>query len=221
MGSDWDIIGREGLQFYGKMSASISHEIKNVLAIINENAGLLEDLALMAEKGKTVDMQRFKTVAGKIRRQVARADDIVKNLNRFAHSADDFKGDVDLNDALRFVVTLSNRLFDMKGVRVEQAPVEGSVVVTNTLFLLLNLFWSCLSFAMESTGDDKKVHLLVEKLDSGARIRFSNLSGIGKISDAQFPSTKEEALLNALKARISFNESEGELILELPDCVDH
>ena len=33
----WDIIGGEGLQFFGKMSASISHEIKNVLAIINEN----------------------------------------------------------------------------------------------------------------------------------------------------------------------------------------
>ena len=33
-----------GLFFFGKMSASISHELKNVLAIINENAGLAEDL---------------------------------------------------------------------------------------------------------------------------------------------------------------------------------
>ena len=37
------MIAREGFQFFGKMSASISHEIKNALAIINENAGLLED----------------------------------------------------------------------------------------------------------------------------------------------------------------------------------
>ena len=221
MGSDWDIIGREGLQFFGKMSASISHEIKNILSIINENAGLLEDLALMAEKGKAVDMERFKTVAGKIRSQVVRADDIVKNLNRFAHSADGFKEHVDLNDALIFVIALSNRLFDMKGVSVEQAPVDVSVVITTTLFLLLNLLWSCLNVSMESTVEEKKVHLLVEKLDRGAQIRFSNLRNIGKISEDQFPSPKEKALLNALGARMSFNENEGELILELPDGVDH
>jgi hypothetical protein len=40
-----DSLGRQGLQFFGKISASVSHEIKNVLAVIGENAGLLEDLA--------------------------------------------------------------------------------------------------------------------------------------------------------------------------------
>jgi C4-dicarboxylate-specific signal transduction histidine kinase len=218
--SDWDIIGKEGLQFFGKMSASVSHEIKNVLAIINENAGLLEDLALMAEKGKAVDMGRFKTVAGKIKTQVSRADDIVKNLNRFAHSSDDFKGDVDVNDALRFVVVLSHRLFDMKGLSVEQVPVDSSVVITTTLFLLLDLLWLCLSFAMESTGDEKKIHLLVEKLDRGARISFSNLKSRGQISEDRFPSAKEKALLNALGARMDINESEGELILLIPEAIE-
>jgi C4-dicarboxylate-specific signal transduction histidine kinase len=220
VGSEWNIIGKEGLQFFGKMSASISHEIKNVLSIINENAGLLEDLASMAETGRPIDMGRFKTVAGKIRRQVARADDIIKNLNRFAHSADDFKEDVDLDDALDFVIGLTNRLFVIQGVSVEQTSVEGSVVIQTTLFLLQNLLWLCLSFAMELTGDEKKVRLFVEKPDRGARIRFSNLKGIGKISKDRFPSSKEKALLNALGAKISFNESEGELILELPDGVD-
>jgi hypothetical protein len=37
------------------MTASISHEIKNVMAIINESAGLLEDYSLMAEKGMPID----------------------------------------------------------------------------------------------------------------------------------------------------------------------
>ena len=49
MNNQWDIIGGEGLQFFGKMSASISHEIKNVLAIINENTGLIEDSDLTKE----------------------------------------------------------------------------------------------------------------------------------------------------------------------------
>lgn len=36
---------------FAKISAAISHEIKNTLSIINENAGLLEDYAQMAEDG--------------------------------------------------------------------------------------------------------------------------------------------------------------------------
>jgi C4-dicarboxylate-specific signal transduction histidine kinase len=220
VGSEWDIIGKEGLQFFGKMSASISHEIKNVLAIINENAGLLEDLALMAEKGRQIDMDRVKTVAGKIRNQVVRADNIVKNLNRFAHGADDFKGEVELDDALRFVVMLSSRLFDMHGVSLEQTPVDNSVLITTTPFLLQNLLWLCMNFAMEVTGEEKKVQLFVEKVAGGARIRFSNLRNIEKISKDRFPTPKEKALLSALGAGMSFDVSRGEIILLFPDEVE-
>ena len=221
MGSDWEIIGKEGLRFFGKMSASISHEIKNVLAIINENAGLFEDLALMAEKGRMMDMDRFKTIAGKIRNQVVRADDIVKNLNRFAHSVDDFKREVDLNDALKFLIALSRRLFDRQRVSFEQSSVDNPVLITTTPFVLQNLLWLCLSFVLEVTGDEKKVHLFVEKLERGARIRFSNLRDVETISEDRFPSPKEKALLNALGARISLDVSGGEFILFLPDEVEH
>jgi hypothetical protein len=50
MSWNWELLGETGLQFFGKMSASISHEIKNVMAIINENAGLLEDLTVDERK---------------------------------------------------------------------------------------------------------------------------------------------------------------------------
>ena len=220
MDSDWDIIGKEGLQFFGRISASISHEIKNILAIINENAGLLEDLALIAEKRKQVDIERFKTVAGKIRSQVVRADDIVKNLNRFAHSTDNFKSEVDLNDAVRFVAALCRRLFEMQGVSLELTLVDRSTVITTLLFVLQNVLWLCMSFAMEAAGDEKRVCLIVEKLESGAKIRFSNLRGIEKIPEGRFPSPKEKALLNATGARISFDASAGEFVLLLPDNIE-
>ncbi|NNG12708.1 MAG: sensor histidine kinase, partial [Halobacteria archaeon] len=37
------------LRYFGKVTASISHELKNVLAILNEHTGLLQDLTAMAE----------------------------------------------------------------------------------------------------------------------------------------------------------------------------
>jgi len=220
MGSDWDIIGKEGLRFFGKMSASISHEIKNVLAIINENVGLLEDFTLMAEKGRPIDMERFKTVAGKIRSQVGRADGIVKNLNRFAHSADHFSGEIDLNESLGFVVALSERSAAMANVSFEHMETGRTVPLNTTPFFLQNLLWLCLHFAIEVANEDKKVHLLVEKMENGARIRFSNLRSTEKMPEDLFPSQKEKALLNALGAQISLDEAEGELILLLPDGLE-
>jgi len=53
-----DIVGETGLQFYGKICASLSHEIKNALAIINEDAGLLNDFAALADQGRPLDPER-------------------------------------------------------------------------------------------------------------------------------------------------------------------
>ena len=55
-----------GLAYVGAMSASISHELKNVLAVIHENAGLLEDLSLRADQGVPLEPERLKTICGRI-----------------------------------------------------------------------------------------------------------------------------------------------------------
>ena len=221
MGSDWEIIGKEGLQFFGKMSASITHEIKNVLAIINENAGLLEDFTLMAEKGRPIEMERFKTVAGKIKNQVRRADGIVKNLSRFAHSADAFTEEIDLNEVLKFVVSLSGRLADMQGIALEQMHADRPVMVTTTPFCLQNLLCLCLDFAMEVTGTEKNIHLSAEKMENGAQIRFSHLRDMEKIPGDRFPTQKEKALMGAIGARLSIDPGGGELRLMLRGDIEN
>ena len=76
------------VQVFARISASISHEIKNILSIINENAGLLDDFAQMADRDEGVAVERVRSVTGIIAKQVDRSNTIMKNLNRFAHSAD-------------------------------------------------------------------------------------------------------------------------------------
>ncbi|MEJ2283420.1 MAG: histidine kinase dimerization/phospho-acceptor domain-containing protein, partial [Desulfobacterales bacterium] len=89
MGYKPDIIAETGLQFFGRISASVTHEIKNVLAVVGENAGLLEDLTLMADRGQPIDPARLKKMSETVKKQVARADEILKNMNRFAHTSDE------------------------------------------------------------------------------------------------------------------------------------
>lgn len=213
MSWNWELLGETGLQFFGKMSASISHEIKNVMAIINENAGLLEDLTVMAEKGMPIDPERLKTQAGRIMKQIRRGDDIVKGMNRFAHSVDDPLRQADLNDTLGLMATLSGRFASMRGVTLELEPPSSQVPIITNPFFLQNLIWLCLDFAMGSTGTGKTVALRAERVETGPKIRFSKLLDLAKAETGSFPGERETALLQALKAGLVIHKELGEMHL--------
>lgn len=216
MNNQWDNTGGEGLQFFGKMSASISHEIKNVLAIINENTGLIEDYTLMAEKGTPFDPGKFKSLAERVGAQVRRADAIVKNMNAFAHSIDDLTKAIDLSDFLEFARALFARFAVMRGIALESKPSERSLMITTSPFFLLNLTWLCLNFAMDAAGSEKAVGLSAIKTDTGAQIRFMGLKALGEALTGEFPGKNEKTLLEWLKAEIEIAQDRGEIILNLP-----
>lgn len=215
MGIKWDIIGEEGLRFFGKMSASISHEIKNALAIINESAGLLHDFCLMAEKGRPIEPERLKGPAEKVLNQIRRTDGIVKNMNRLAHSIDAFAISIDLGEIMGFMGDLSSRFASMRGVTLELKPATRPVMVTTSPFFLENLIWLCLDFAMDAVGEGKAVGLVTEETQNGARIRLTQLDGL-QASENRFPTGREEALLDVLGAELMPDLEVGELIITLP-----
>lgn len=151
----------DGLRFFGMISASISHEIKNVLAIISESAGLMEDLLLLAQKGGRLDMEKFQAVCAKVRRQTQRADGIIKNMNRFSHSVDQDVKRLDLNELIILVRALIDRLAAMRGVSLEETRANEAVWVTTNPFLLTRQIWACIDFAMSVAAPEKKVQILV------------------------------------------------------------
>lgn len=112
------IISQICIDTFARIAASISHEIKNTLSIINENAGLLEDLAAMAGDDGGVSGERIKRATSSIARQVERSNVIMKNLNRFAHSGDVPIAWVNLDEVLDLVLNLSSRQAAMKQVGV-------------------------------------------------------------------------------------------------------
>ena len=161
-----------GLAFFGQVSASISHEIKNVLAVINENAGLLEDLVLMAEKGAPPDIERLGRLAETVGRQVRRADGILKMMNRFAHSADHAVEQVDLFETATFVTDLCGRMIGMGRLAVTtMAPVEPVRVFTHR-FYLQHLLWACIEAMIQAGRRGGEIRISFEKTAKGATVRF-------------------------------------------------
>ncbi|WP_031479785.1 HAMP domain-containing histidine kinase [Maridesulfovibrio frigidus] len=156
MGSSDTVQGRDGLCFFGKVSATISHDVKNVLAIINEEAGLLQDLSLMAGQGMELDPERLVKLAKKIQNQVKRGDTIIKNMNKFAHSVDVPESEVDFYEMTSLVVALFTRMAASKCVTV--VLKEGEMVAGKCdPFVAEMLIARCLEVSMDSAGKNHEI----------------------------------------------------------------
>ncbi len=212
-----NIIAETGLQFYGRMSASISHEIKNVLGIINENAGLLEDFTLMADRGIPIDPARLKKMAATVMNHVSRGDEIIKSMNRLAHSIDSTIAAVEVNKIIELFIALTARLTAMRTVTVEPNLSENPVTIRTSPFFLINLLWLCLEFAMDAGGEIKQVELATEQTENGAKIKFRQLAGLPDAVLKSFPSEREKSLLDLLEADLTVDPVAGEIVLKLSD----
>ena len=216
MTQDAGTIGQAGLQFFGKMCASVSHDIKNVLAVINENAGLLEDFCLMADKGRPIDPARLKRLAGDIQEQIRRGDRIVTGMNRFAHSADAPSMDVDLSELTDLLAALALRFAAARGVQVHVKRPRGAVRITTAPFVLLNLMWLCLDEAMAFAGPERIVELAAEDSADGACLRFCRIQRLKDTPDGSLPTVLSSVLCSFLRAQVSFDPDANQMTLLLP-----
>ena len=216
-----EIVTETGLQFFGRISASISHEIKNVLAIVNENAGLLEDLTLLADRGQPLDPARLKMMAQAVKKQVGRADGIIKNMNRFAHSIDQTITTDDLDQTIELVIALTTRLAAMRGIEVHLKLPASPLRITTAPFYLMNLLWLCLDFSMSASGNEKQVELVVEETESSVQIRFRRLTGLNTALLETFPSDREKYLLDVLEADLTVEPARDEIALRLLKNIDN
>jgi signal transduction histidine kinase len=210
-----DMQGETGLKFFGAVTASISHEMKNRMAIINEQAGLLEDLVRMAGQGRELDHARLLRLADSVKSQISMADDIIKNMNRFAHLPDVFWQTSDLCDLVSLAARLSKRMADTKGVRLETRVPETAVKVTTSPFLLLNLIWLCLERVVGFSPKERVVLLGCEKTPEGASLWVSaDAVAEGPMETFLFEETKK--LADNLKADFILNPEAKRLTFTLP-----
>ena len=210
-----DLIAETGLAFFGRISASISHELKNVLAIVNENAGLLEDLTLMADRGQAIDPARLKIMAAAVQKQVGRADEILKNMNRFAHSIDETVAEIHLNPTIKLFMALTDRFAAMRGVTVDLQLPDSPLKIRTAPFFLMNILWLGLDFSMSASGDEKRVELVVDESETSVRIRFRRLAGLTEELWGAFYSDREKKLLAVLAADMTIEHGSEEITLRL------
>ncbi len=140
--------------FMGRITAGATHEIKNVLAIIKESAGLIEDLMAIGQKNGRMPTEKLMKTLAKIADQVHRGVELSTRLNEFAHAADQDAASVELNTAVERVVSLSQRFARLKRVRLEAHQKDAERAVFTDPLGFLMLMFSGIELLMNHVGEN-------------------------------------------------------------------
>jgi len=215
----WKAVSEESLRFFGAMSASVSHEIRNKLAVINEKAGLVQDMTLAVKSGRAIDPDRLEMQAGKIIDQVRQANRVVSVLNRLAHSVDAPRIRIDLADLIGLVTELYGRKAAQAEVTINAVVAADQVSVITSPFLLAALIGACIDAAIPKVDDSATMTITAEVVTDGATIRLRNLTGV-EDSDVDLggQDTGARAMLEMLGGRLAADRQRGEFVLEISNC---
>ncbi|SKA69749.1 hypothetical protein [Desulfobaculum bizertense] len=164
---DWT----DELTCFGKVAASVSHEFKNHLATIREKAGLLSDLLAMQARGKDVSLARITQLALDVQKRTVHADEAVKRLNRFAHSVDHLREEVNMTEAVELATGLFFRLATMRGVELKVQPADD-VMVLGSPFAIQQMLLACLDACTLTMSEHSVLGIGLLKKDGDAVVRF-------------------------------------------------
>ncbi len=175
----------------GELAAGIAHEINNPVAIMVEEAGWLEDLLEDNPFKSANNFDEFVRALGQIHTQGRRCKEITHKLLSFARKTDSNVNDVQINDAIREIVSLTAQMARYNNVIIETylnqdipyiriSPSELQQVILNLINNAIDV--------MEKTGGTIKIetkiseleknHLVISIEDDGPGIPKDNLERI-------------------------------------------
>ena len=191
--------------FLGKITASMTHEIKNTLAIILESSGLLSDLLTFSEPGSFPHQEKFQKVLGTINEQVNRGVVLATRLNQFAHSMDEPLAEVRLAELQELVVALMQRLARRRGVVLAALAPDREVSFRSDPFRLLLVLCSIIEHLADSLESGGKILLQAPPAKEGVaillEIQGAPKAGLEGLTATLFPSLRD--IVAALGAELA------------------
>ena len=215
MGKDLGIISAEGLYFFSISNRLISHELKNILAIISESLGLIDELIELSDSGMKLDPGKLRSLSRSVIEEIERANSIIRSMNSFAHSVDEFITEVDINRIIALIIEIIKLNPSSKKIKILFEGTDQLMLQTSPFFLGI-LIHRAIDFACLCTGPEKKITISALQNTDEVKIVFSGLADVKGI----FPASKDEILAKAISSGIMLRPSTGELHIELPQTIE-
>lgn len=150
--------------FMGEVTASITHEMQNVLAIIQQSAGLMGDFLDLSRRETMKSLgfrkgfqyhDKFRTLIGAINEQVERGTGLSEGLNRLAHVTDDQGGRSDMTRLSRLLFSLIRRIARKRRIEfVLETPETAGPVMADCppMTALMSLYGVARAFVGALSG---------------------------------------------------------------------
>lgn len=206
------ILVKEGFPFFGQMNATISHELKNIMATISETSGLINDLIEVSGNGKNIDLDLIKNSSQAVVEEVQRGFKTIKQMNVFAHSVDNLLYEIDLGDTIELMVNLSHFLSYSSRVDLNRKETTQGKIFTCP-FLLQHLIYDVLKHAYRLVGHKGLLSVTVLHEEKRHAVIFDNVSHDEKTS---FPDERVQDIALVLGVTISTGEDGNGIVLDIP-----
>jgi hypothetical protein len=160
----------DGLRFFGAITASTTHELRNVVATIEQITGLLEDHIAGLQTGQTPSLERLENVRERIAKQTRRAGAVIDRLNLFAHTVDEPYCNFDLCDLLRNLLGVCERLAMLWKARIAADFPNEKLLMQARPFEIQRAVFACLEDLWTQAEPGTELKLTISKCGGGATV---------------------------------------------------
>ncbi|MBD3402886.1 hypothetical protein GF420_08315 [candidate division GN15 bacterium] len=191
-------VPEEPIAFFGAVTAATTHDLNNVISIIDQTAGLLEDLVFAAENGSSIEIEQLSRVSESIQRQTRRGIATIKRLNRFAHTTDEPTLEFELNETLENLLVLVQRLADRREVDLKVTPRHEPIKLTASPFLIQHAIFAVYASLLRVSEAGTELSVSVSGGAAAAVVTFD----LGSASGASPDLTVAQSLAESVGMRL-------------------
>lgn len=162
----------------GRLATGVAHEVNNPLAVIQQNAGLIQDLLEMVEKNKYSSTLDKSLLA--VQNAVNRCKVITHRLLGFARRMDVSLEDIDVNELVKEVLGFLDKEAMYNYINIETTFSEDLPHIHSDRGQLQQVFLNIINNAIDAIGKDGVIlirsgtfddnHIELEICDSGTGI---------------------------------------------------
>lgn len=154
----------------GRLAAGVAHEVNNPLAIINEKAGLLQDLISFSEEYK--DDERLNSIVASIIAAVERAGTITHRLLGFARKADVSIQKMDVENIILEVISFIKKEAEYKNIAIQVHVAEDVPQIISDRGKLQQILLNLATNAIAAMPEGGSLEILVNDIRGENGIRL-------------------------------------------------
>ena len=170
------------LALLGRVTASTSHEFKNVLAILRESFGLIKDVLDMNGKNKLKHQDKIDRALDNVERHMSRGVDITNRLNLFAHTTDEDRDTVSFSGLADLACHLLKRRARQGKVALAFEVASGGLDITGCPMILLTAILACVEHAIEHSPQDSSLMVRAQRGSGGPQLAITQSGPEGDLN---------------------------------------